>query len=102
MARNLDLLEEVCECAQIRTVAYQHKARAFYNKKTKLRRFIKGEWIMRRIPEVMQKGKFSEQWEGPFEIREVLGKGTYKLTNLSNEKDVPRTWNTMFLKKYYV
>ena len=100
--RNLDLLEKVRECAQIRRAAYQHKARAFYNKKTKLRRFIKREWIMRRIPEVMQKGKFSEQWEGTFEIREVLGKGTYKLTNLSNGKDVPITWNTMFLKKYCV
>ena len=102
MVRNLDLLEEVCECAQIRRAAYQHKARAFYNKKTKLRWFIQGEWIMRRILEVMQKGKFSEQWEGPFEIREVLGKGTYKLTNLSNGKDVPRMWNAVFLKKYYV
>ena len=74
LARNLDLLEEVHECAQIRRAAYQHKARAFYNNKAKLRRFIRGEWVMRRIPKVMQKGKFSEQWEGPFEIREVLGK----------------------------
>ena len=74
MARNLDLLEEVRECAQIRRAAYQHKARAFYDNKTKLRQFIKGECVMRRISEVMQKGKFSEQWEGPFEIREVLGK----------------------------
>ena len=44
---------------------------------------------MRRIPEVMQKGKFSEQWEGPYEIKEVLGKGMYRLVNLSNGKDVP-------------
>ena len=57
---------------------------------------------MRRILEVMQKEKFSEQWEGLCEIKEVIGKGTYKLTNLSNGKDVPRTWNAMFLKKYYV
>ena len=57
---------------------------------------------MRRIPEVMQKGKFNEQWKGPYKIREVLGKGTYKLTNLSNEKDVPRTWSAIFLKKYYI
>ena len=62
LARNLDLLEEVRECAQIRRAAYQHKARAFYDKREKLRRFIKGIWVMRRIPEVMQKGKFSEQW----------------------------------------
>ena len=102
MAKKLDLLEEVRECAQIRRVAYQHKARAFYDKKVKFRHFIKGEWVMRRIPEVMQKGKFSQQWEGPYEVREVLGKGTYRLTNLSNGKDVPRTWNAMFLKKYYI
>ena len=59
LARNLDLLEEVRECAQIRRAAYQQKARAFYNKRAKVRRFIRGEWVMRRIPEVMQKGKFS-------------------------------------------
>ena len=68
LARNLDLLEEVCECAQIRRVAYQHRTRAFYDRRAKLRRFIRGEF-MRRIPKVMQKGKFSEQWEGPFEIK---------------------------------
>ena len=60
MAKNLDLLEEVRECAQIRRAAYQHKARTFYDKRAKVKRFIKVEWVMRRIPEVMQKGKFSE------------------------------------------
>ena len=57
---------------------------------------------MRRIQEIMQKGKFSEQWEGRFEIKEVLGNGTYKLINLSNGKEAPRTRNAMFLKKYYI
>ena len=33
LAINLDLLEEVC--AQIRKAAYQHKARAFYDKRQK-------------------------------------------------------------------
>ena len=47
----------------------------------------------------MQKGKLSEQWDGPFEVREILGKGIYKLTNLSNEIDVPITWNAMFFKE---
>ena len=69
LARNLDLLKEVRECAQIRRVAYQHKAKALYDKKVKVRQFLKGEWVMRRIPEVMQKGKFSEQWVEPFEVR---------------------------------
>ena len=53
LTRNLDLLEEVAKCAQIRRAAYQYKARAFYDKRVKLRRFIRGEWVMRRIPEVM-------------------------------------------------
>ena len=57
---------------------------------------------MRRILEVMQKGKFSEQWEDPFEIKEALGNETYKLTNLSNKKGVPQTWDAMFLKKYFI
>ena len=47
----------------------------------------------------MQKGKFSKQWLGLFMVRDVLGKGTYKLTNLNTGKEVSRTWNTMFLKK---
>ena len=102
LARNLDLLEEVRENAPIRKATYQHKARAFYDKREKLRHFIRGEWVMRRILEVMQKGKFSGKWEGPYEVKEILGKGMYKLINLSNEKDVPRTWNAMFLKKYYI
>ena len=36
----------------------------------------------------MQKRMFNEQWDGPFEVKEVMGKGTYKLTNLSNGKEV--------------
>ena len=60
LTRNLDLLEEVREYAQIKKAAYQRKARAFYDQKTKMRRFAKGEWVLRRIPEVVQKGKFSE------------------------------------------
>src|SRR5690606_19137255 len=95
LTRNLDLLEEVCECAQIRQAAYQQKARALYNQKTKIRKFAKGKWVLHRIPEVLQKGKFGEHWEVPFEIKEIFGKGTYRLTNVQNRKDVPRTWNAM-------
>ena len=46
LARNLDLLEEVRECAHVRRVAYQHKARSLYDKKAKIRLFIEGEWAM--------------------------------------------------------
>ena len=36
LTRNLDLLEEVRECAQIRRVAFQQKAQAFYDQKMKI------------------------------------------------------------------
>ena len=58
--------------------------------------------MLRRIPEVVQKGKFEEQWEGPFELKVALGKGTYLLTNVQNQKDVPQTWNAMYLRKYFL
>ena len=60
LATNLNLMKEVHECAQIQRAAYQYKARFFYDKRAKIRHFIRGEWVKRRIPEVMQKGKFSE------------------------------------------
>ena len=40
--RNLDLLEEVRERAQIRRVAYQQKARAFYDQKEKNMKICEG------------------------------------------------------------
>ena len=52
---------------------------------------MKGEWVLRRIPEVVHKGKFDKQWEGPFEVKEILRKGTYWLINVQNRKDVPQT-----------
>ena len=45
LARNLDLLEEVCECAQIRRATYQHKVMAFYDKKAKLMHSSEGNGL---------------------------------------------------------
>ena len=60
LTRNLDLLEEIKECAQIRRAAYQQNTRAFYDQKTNVRRFVKGELVLWRILEVVQKEKFGE------------------------------------------
>ena len=102
LAKNLDLIEEVRECAQIRRAAYQQKMRSYFNKRVKVRKFAPSEWVLRRIPEAQKDGKFGEQWEGPYEIQEDLGKGTYRLLNPANGKEVPRTWNAQMLKKYYM
>ena len=90
------------ECAQIRRAAYQQKTRSYFNKRVKVRRFAPGEWVLRKIPEAQKDGKFGEQWEGPYEILEDLGKGTYRLLNPKNGQEVPWTWNAQMLKKYYM
>ena len=58
--------------------------------------------MLRRILEVVQKGKFGEKWEGSFEVKEILGNETYRLMNIQNTKDVLRTWNVMYLRKYFL
>ncbi|GJY75993.1 reverse transcriptase domain-containing protein [Tanacetum coccineum] len=37
-------------------------------------------------------GKLGPKWEGPYEVTEALGKGSYRLKD-RNRKELPRTWN---------
>ncbi|GKE57460.1 hypothetical protein Tco_1496645, partial [Tanacetum coccineum] len=37
-------------------------------------------------------GKLGPKWEGPYEVKESLGKGAYKLKDHKGN-DMPRTWN---------
>ncbi|GKB85296.1 reverse transcriptase domain-containing protein [Tanacetum coccineum] len=76
---NLDLLEERREHAAIREAKSKEK-------------------ILQLKEEV---GKLGPKWEGPYEVTEVLGKGTYKLRDRDG-KQLPRTWNVRNLKKCYV
>jgi len=45
-------------------------------------------------------GKFLANWEGPFRVTAVAGKGAYRLERLPGQA-VPRTWNAAHLKFYY-
>ncbi|GKF26271.1 hypothetical protein Tco_0082165, partial [Tanacetum coccineum] len=46
-------------------------------------------------------GKLEPKWEGPYEVKESLGKGAYKLKD-RKRNDMPRTWNICNLKKCYI
>ncbi|GJT39473.1 hypothetical protein Tco_0939338 [Tanacetum coccineum] len=50
---------------------------------------------------VKDTGKLGPKWEGPYEVTEALGKGSYKLKD-RNGRELPRTWNVCNLKKYYI
>ncbi|GKE51951.1 hypothetical protein Tco_1487107 [Tanacetum coccineum] len=72
---NLDLLEEKREQAAIREAK------------------SKAKW--------KDTGKLGPKWEGPYEVTEALGKGTYKLGDRDG-KQLSRNWNISNLKKCYV
>ncbi|GJY08784.1 hypothetical protein Tco_0375838 [Tanacetum coccineum] len=46
-------------------------------------------------------GKLGPKWEGPYEVKESLGKGAYKLKDRKGN-EIPRTWNICNLKKCYI
>lgn len=100
LLHNLDLIEETRHLAQVRLASYQQTARNCYAKKVKPCTFAVGDWVLRRIP-VAQK-KLYPSWEGPYQIAEVVGKGAYTLREIHSQKKIPRTWNAMYLKKYYM
>ncbi|GKG41747.1 hypothetical protein Tco_0473498, partial [Tanacetum coccineum] len=72
---NLDLIEERREQA-----AEQASNRA--------------KWSTAAMKQVMPRTEvnFGPKWEGPYEVKESLGKGAYKLKDRKGN-DVPRTWN---------
>ena len=44
--------------------------------------------------------KLGPNWEGPYKITKLVGKGAYYLVDLE-DKQIPRVWNFKNLKKYY-
>ncbi|GAA0167703.1 hypothetical protein LIER_22575 [Lithospermum erythrorhizon] len=46
-------------------------------------------------------GKMESPWEGPYLVRTVVVPITYELKNLEG-RQVPRSWNTCHLRKYYM
>ena len=97
---NLDLAEETRQIAQIRLALYQQQARNFYAQRVKPCFFTVGDWVLHRIPAPQM--KLHPNWEGPFEITEVIGNGAYRLREIHEGKPIPRTWNALYQRRYYI
>ena len=97
---NLDLAEETRQIAQIKLASYQQQARNFYAQKVKPCSFVVGDWVLHRIP--TPQTKLQPNWEGPFEIVEVVGNGAYRLREIHGGKPIPKTWNALYLRRYYI
>nr|GEV94854.1 reverse transcriptase domain-containing protein [Tanacetum cinerariifolium] len=100
---NLDLLEERCEPVAIREAKAKLKMTKYYNARVRGVTFRSGDFIYRSndASHAVNGGKLSPKWEGPYEVKEKLGDGAYKLRS-ANGTVLPRTWNIANLKKCYL
>ncbi|KAK1366125.1 hypothetical protein POM88_041686 [Heracleum sosnowskyi] len=99
----LDLIDEVRDEANAKVVEHQKRASLYYNLRVKERFFRQGDLVLRKIDAsgVGQKVKLAPNWEGPYRVKNVFGRGSYKLETLEGI-EVPRTWHAANLKAYYV
>ncbi|CAL8169971.1 unnamed protein product [Prunus armeniaca] len=105
LAHNLDMLEEQREAAALRLANYQNQAANYFNKRVWQRKFKVGAWILRKVMENtkgLNAGKFGRTWEGPYEVTEVYGKWAYMLRHIESGQYVPRPWNAIHLRKYFI
>ncbi|GJY59559.1 reverse transcriptase domain-containing protein [Tanacetum coccineum] len=100
---NLELLEEKREQAAIREAKSKRQMEKYYNTKVRNASFKPGDLVYRsnEASHVEDTGKLGPKWEGPYEVTEALGKGSYKLKD-RNGRELPRTWNICNLKKCYI
>ena len=103
IAVELDLVDEVRATAHLRDLAAKQLLAARYNRKVNPWSFKKNDLVLRRVDignKNAREGKLAANWEGPYHIKEELGKGGYILESLSG-KAIKRTWNADKLKTYY-
>ncbi|GJR05996.1 retrovirus-related pol polyprotein from transposon TNT 1-94 [Tanacetum coccineum] len=97
---NLELLEEKREQAAIREAKSKRQMEKYYNTKVRNASFKPGDLVYRsnEASRVEDTGKLGPKWEGPYEVTEALGKGSYKLKDRDG-RELPRTWNTYVKSK---
>ncbi|GJY14608.1 reverse transcriptase domain-containing protein [Tanacetum coccineum] len=100
---NLDLIEEKREQAAIREAKSKRQMEKYYNTKVRNTSFKPGDLVYQsnEASPVEDTGKLGPKWEGPYEVTEALGKGSYKLKDRDG-RELPRTWNFCNLKKCYI
>ncbi|KAJ0565999.1 putative nucleotidyltransferase, Ribonuclease H [Helianthus annuus] len=100
---NLNLLEERREIAAVKEAQYKKLLESYYNTRMKKLNIVPGDLVLRANEASLQEntGKLGPNWEGPYRVTWANGKGTCKLETLEG-KEVPRTWNLMHLRKYYM
>nr|GFB33445.1 reverse transcriptase domain-containing protein [Tanacetum cinerariifolium] len=100
---NFDLLQERREAAAIREARYKMKIEHYYNKRVRPMSFKVGEYVYRKnkANRVENLGKLGPKWEGPYLVVEAYQNGLYKLRTM-DDKEVPRVWQAINLRRCYL
>nr|XP_025661229.1 uncharacterized protein LOC112756828 [Arachis hypogaea] len=100
----LDIIEEIRDIATLRQCAAQQTIARRHNKSVRSRSFQKGDLVLRKTEMARRPpshGKLAANWDGPYQIIEVLGNRAYRLESI-NGTPLPNTWNISSLKKFIV
>ncbi|GJZ95990.1 reverse transcriptase domain-containing protein [Tanacetum coccineum] len=89
---NLDLIEEKRKQAAIQEGKSKKKMEKYYNSRVRGTSFKPGDMVYRsnEASHARDEGKLGPKWEGPYEVKESLGKGAYKLKDCKGN-EMPRT-----------
>lgn len=103
ISKSKENLENIREEAEIKEIAYKRRLERRFNRGVKERKLAPGDLVLRNARLTMteqNKGKLSQNWEGPYIIKEEWKAGTFKLVK-EDGTEIPRTWHTSNLRKYF-
>ena len=86
LSLDLDLVKERREVPAIRLAQYQQKRREGFEKGIKVREFILGDLILRRVVRSMKNpswGKLGPNWERHYQITSIARTRAYRLEDLN-------------------
>ena len=98
----LNLIEGKGLTAMSHGSLYQQRMKSAFNKKVCLRKFHKGDLVLKKMSHVVKdnRGKWAPNYEGPFIVRRAFSKGALVLTNMDGE-ELPLPVNSDVFKRYY-
>jgi len=90
-----DRLQSTCELAQTELQKSQIRQKKYYDRKTKVRTFEKGDEVLVLLP--TDSNKLLLQWKGPFDILERVRGDDYRIQLVGRTK----TFHANMLKRYW-
>ena len=88
-------LEDTLKLAHTDLQKAQNKVKHYYDRKTKVRKFVPGDKVLVLLP--TDHNKLLMQWKGPFEVSAVVGLSDYRVRVKGKE----RVYHANLLKKYF-